>query len=200
VGGQRTPTPPQIKPDSYTVFNAGMPSSRAVLPVLGWCAATLASIALASVALLPVLRTGTPRGSDLAAGVSIAEPPADAVTAPAPSGSGPSASSSPRPASPGATRSAPPTVIDGWTVTTDGDGKRVYVRSFRVDGGTAVIRMTEDRVYLLTATPNPGYRVETTQNEPGNLAVQFIQQNHFFVIHAVWHNNGPFAEVSEVGS
>jgi len=84
-------------------------------------------------------------------------------------------------------------------VTTDGDGKRVYVRSFRVDGGTAVIRMTEGRVHLLTATPNPGYRVETTQNEPGNLAVQFLQQNHFFVIHAVWHNNGPFAEVSEIG-
>src|SRR6187455_2434337 len=148
-----------------------MPSSRAVLPVLGWCAATLVSIALASVALLPVLRTGTPRPAELPAGLSVAEPPPDAVTAPAPSGSGPSASQAPRSSAPTPTRSAPPTVIDGWTVTTDGDGKRVYVRSFRVDGGTAVIRMTEGRVYLLTATPNPGYRVETTQNEPGNLAV-----------------------------
>ena len=176
-----------------------MPSPRAVLPVLGWCAATLAAIALASVALLPVLRTGTPRPADLPAGLTVADPPAEAVTAPAPSSAGPPATSPTPPASPPATRSAPPTVIDGWTVTTDADGRRVYVRSFRVDGGTAVIRMTEGRVFLLTATPNPGYRVETTQNEPGNLAVQFIEANHFFVIHAVWHNNGPFAEVSEVG-
>jgi hypothetical protein len=170
-----------------------VPSSRAVLPVLGWCAATLASIALASVALLPVLRTGAPRASDLPGAVSAGEalPPA-AATAPAPSPAPSSATPTARP--------APPTVIDGWTVTTDADGRRVYVRSFRVDGGQVVIRMTEGRVYLLTATPNPGYRVETTQNEPGNLAVQFIEPDHFFVIHAVWHNNGPFASVSEVGN
>ncbi|GFJ96357.1 hypothetical protein Prum_099990 [Phytohabitans rumicis] len=47
--------------------------------------------------------------------------------------------------------------------------------------------------------PNPGYSVDTVQNEPGNLAVQFTEPNHYFIIHAVWHN-GPFAEVSEVGS
>ena len=173
-----------------------MPSPRTVLPILGWCAATLASIALASVALLPVLRTGAPRAADLPAAVPAGEvlPPAGA-TAPPPSGAGPSAAPSGTPTA----RSAAPTVIDGWTVTTDAEGRRVYVRSFRVAGGQAVIRMTESRVYLLTATPNPGYRVVTTQNEPGNLAVQFIEPDHFFVIHAVWHNNGPFAEVSEVG-
>jgi hypothetical protein len=91
-------------------------------------------------------------------------------------------------------------VVDGWTVTTGPDGETAYVRSFRVDGGQAVIRMTEGRVHLVTATPSPGYTVTTTQNEPGNLAVQFTRQNHYFVIHALWHNNGPFAQVSEVGS
>jgi hypothetical protein len=95
--------------------------------------------------------------------------------------------------------SAPPTVVDGWTVTTDGEGRRVYVRSFRVDGGQAVIRMTEGRVFLVTATPNPGYTVATTQSEPGNLAVQFTEPGHYYVIHALWHNNGPFAQVSESG-
>ncbi len=180
-----------------------MPSSRAVLPVLGWCAATLASIALASVALLPVLRTGAPRAADLPAGLSVTGPAAEVVTAPASSSARPSASSVSRPASSPPTRSAPPTVpptvIDGWTVTTDGDGTRVYVRSFRVEGGQAVIRMTEGQVFLVTATPSPGYTVSTTQNEPGNLAVQFTEPNHYFVIHALWHNNAPFAEVSEVG-
>jgi hypothetical protein len=177
-------------------------SPRAVLPVLGWCAATLASIALASVALLPVLRTGTPRSPDLPAGaVAGPAPPPAAVTAPAPSGPAQSgtAARTPTAAPPRSASSAPPTVIDGWTVTTDSEGRRVYVRSFRVDGGQAVIRMTEGRVYLVTATPNPGYRVETTQNEPGNLAVQFTEPGHYFIIHALWHNNGPFAQVSESG-
>jgi anaerobic glycerol-3-phosphate dehydrogenase len=91
-------------------------------------------------------------------------------------------------------------VVDGWTVTTDSDGETVYVRSFRVDGGQAVIQMSEGKVDLVTATPSPGYTVQTVQNEPANLAVQFTEQNHYFIIHALWHNNAPFAEVSEVGS
>jgi hypothetical protein len=185
-----------------------VPSPRALLPVLGWCAATLASIALASVALLPVLRTGTPRADDLPAG--LAAPPG-AVTVPLPSGqpqSGPPPSSAAPSAAASSSRAvpsrsapppSPPTIVDGWTVTTDADGRRVYVRSFRVDGGQTVIRMTEGRVYLVTATPSPGYTVQTVQNEPGNLAVQFTEPDHYYVIHALWHNNGPFAQVSEVG-
>lgn len=187
----------------WAVFNDAVWSSRAVLPVLGWCAATLASIALASVALLPVLHTGAPRPAALPA--EIAGPPAGAPGPAGPVGTEPPSAatvpaSSPASVAPPKTRSAAPTVIDGWTVTTDADGRRVYVRSFRVDGGQAVIRMTEGRVYLLTATPSPGYTVTTTQNEPGNLAVQFTEQGHYFVIHALWHNNGPFAQVDEVGS
>jgi hypothetical protein len=184
------------------VFNDVVASPRAVLPVLGWCAATLASIALASVALLPVLRTGTSRPAELPAGaIAGPVPPPAAVTAPAPSApASPGASSRTPDASPTrSASSAPPTVVDGWTVTTDSFGRPVYVRSFRVDGGQAVIRMTEGRVYLVTATPSPGYRVETTQNEPGNLAVQFTEPGRYFVIHALWHNNGPFAQVSESG-
>lgn len=202
MDGPCAPAPPPIKPEPCTVFNGGVPSPRAVLPVLGWCAATVASIALASVALLPVLRTGTPRSADLPTGaVAGPVPPPAEVTAPAPSAPASSGASSPTPkASPSrAASSMPPTVIDGWTVTTDSEGRRVYVRSFRVDGGQAVIRMTEGTVYLVTATPSPGYRVETTQNEPGNLAVQFIEPGHYYIIHALWYNNGPFAQVSESG-
>lgn len=84
-------------------------------------------------------------------------------------------------------------------MTTNSDGETVYVRSFRVDGGQAVIQMTGGRVDLVTATPSPGYTVQTVQNEPGNLAVQFTEQDHYYIIHALWHNNAPFAQVSEVG-
>jgi hypothetical protein len=183
--------------------------SRVVLPVLGWCAATLASIALASVALLPVLRTGTPSTDAPAAGLAVA-PVATVVPEPtstpsaAPTSAGGAASSRP-PSGAGRSPTVPPPsqpvkVVDGWTVTTGDDGEPVYVRSFRVDGGQAVIRMTGGRVHLVTATPSAGYTVTTTQSEPGNLAVQFTEQNHYFVIHALWHNNAPFAQVSEVGS
>jgi hypothetical protein len=89
-------------------------------------------------------------------------------------------------------------VVDGWTVTTGPDGQTTYTRSFRVGGGTAVVRMTPGRVHLVTATPNPGYTVDAVQNEPGNLAVQFTEHNHYFVIHAVWQGK-PVAQVSEVG-
>jgi hypothetical protein len=178
---------------------------RGWVPVLGWCAATLASIGLATVALQPVLRTATP---DLASAPLTLPPPdeplpsAPAVSPPSPSPS-PSPSRtriSPRPttASPSSSPS-PPTVVDGWTVTSGADGQTTYTRTFRVDGGTAVIRMTPGRVRLVTATPNPGYTVDTVQNEPGNLAVQFTEPNHYFVIHAVWQGK-PVAQVSEVGS
>ncbi|WP_173162348.1 DNA mismatch repair protein MutL [Phytohabitans suffuscus] len=178
---------------------------RGWVPVLGWCAATLASIGVATVALQPVLRTATPDlpSAPLDRAVA-APPPAPVVTSPPapPSASvsvAPSRTRSPSP--PPAPRSpspSPATVIDGWTVTTGSDGQTTYTRAFRVGGGQAVIRMTPGRVHLVTATPNPGFTVDTVQNEPGNLAVQFTEPNHYFVIHAVWQDK-PVAQVSEVG-
>lgn len=193
--------------------------------MLGWCAATLTSVALASVAMLPVLRTATPEGSALVSVDQLREsgevapsplPQASAAAPtrrPEPSATpSPSRSRSARPSGTPARTSATPsspkttsatesttTTEDGWTVTTDGDGTKSYVRSFRVDGGQAVIRMTEDKVEVVTATPSDGYSVATVQNSPDNLAVYFNEVNHSFVIHAVWHVDRPFVEVSEVG-
>ncbi|MFI7542905.1 DNA mismatch repair protein MutL [Actinoplanes sp. NPDC049599] len=201
-----------------------MRSSRLV-PVLGWCAATLTSVALASVAMLPVLRTATPDGSALVSvdqlrDAGAAEPtpqPSASVAAadPEPEPSAPATPSRSRDTKPGGTpsrSSATPTPArttapaestttteDGWTVTTDGDGTKSYVRSFRVDGGSAVIRMTEDKVEVVTATPSDGYSVATVQNSPDNLAVYFNEVNHSFIIHAVWNVDKPFVEVSEIG-
>lgn len=192
--------------------------------MLGWCAATLTSVALASVAMLPVLRTATPDESALVsvdqlrdgAAEPTPQPPATVATpTPAPepstttspsrtrstkpSGTPSRTSATPTPAK--TTRSAESTTTteDGWTVTTDGDGSKSYVRSFRVDGGQAVIRMTEDKVELVTATPSDGYSVATVQDSPDNLAVYFNEVNHSFVIHALWNVDKPFVEVSEIG-
>ncbi|MEU7903204.1 DNA mismatch repair protein MutL [Actinoplanes sp. NPDC049118] len=198
-----------------------MRSHRSLVPVLGWCAATATSVALASVAMLPVLRAAT---SDESAVVSVDQLRDSGAIAPSPlPGSPPAASPEPgtsttpsrtRTAKPGATptrtsatpsaRTTPPaqtttTTEDGWTVTTDGAGDRTFVRSFRVDGGQAVIRVTEGEVRVVTATPSDGYSVATVQNSPDNLAVYFNEVNHSFVIHVVWNVDRPFAEVTEIG-
>ena len=194
--------------------------------MLGWCAATLTSVALASVAMLPVLRTATPEGSALVSvdqlresgevaptplpqvSAAVPTPRAEHSATPSPSRSR-SAKPSGTPARTSATPSPPKTTSatastttteDGWTVTTDGDGTKSYVRSFRVEGGQAVIRMTEDKVEVVTATPSDGYSVATVQNSPDNLAVYFNEVNHSFIIHAVWHVDRPFVEVTEVGN
>ena len=194
--------------------------------MLGWCAATLTSVALASVAMLPVLRTATPDGSALVSvdqlrdsgEVEPTPPPPPATTvAPSPEpepsattsrsrsrSSKPSATPSRTSAEPTATRTtsaaqSTTTTEDGWSVTTDSDGSKSYVRSFRVEGGSTVIRMTEGKVQVVTATPSDGYSVATVQNSPDNLAVYFNEVNHSFIVHAVWNVDRPFVEVSEIG-
>jgi hypothetical protein len=174
---------------------------RSWLPTLGWSAATLASIGVATVALQPVLRTAAPG----VASPPLQRPPATAAGPASTASASPPAPrrspSSPAPPRPTVAASTPPVVkVDGWTLTTGADGQPTYTRSFRVCGGQAVIRMVPNKVQLVTATPDPGFTVDAVQNEPNNLAVQFTEPNHYCVIHAVWHNNGPFAEVSEVGS
>jgi hypothetical protein len=197
-------------------------SSR-LAPVLGWCAATVTSVALASVAMLPVLRTATPDESALVSvdqlrDAGVAEPsplPPASVAAPGPEPEPSAPRSRSRSAEPSDTpsrTSARPTAArttspaqsttsteDGWTVTTDGDGSKSYVRSFRVEGGQTVIRMTEGKVQVVTATPSDGYSVATVQNSPDNVAIYFNEVNHSFVIHAVWNVDRPFVEVSEIG-
>jgi len=201
----------------------GLVRSSRLVPVLGWCAATLTSVALASVAMLPVLRTATPDGSALVSVDQLRDsgevepsplPPAS-IAAPGPEPEPSATTSRSRRAEPGDTpsrTSATPTAPrstspaesttsteDGWTVTTDGDGVKSYVRSFRVEGGQTVIRMTEGKVQVVTATPSDGYSVATVQNTPDNVAIYFNEVNHSFVIHAVWRVDRPFVEVSEIG-
>jgi hypothetical protein len=77
---------------------------------------------------------------------------------------------------------------------------RTYVRSFRVEGGQAVIKMTSDAVVeLVTATPADGYAVQKVQDSPDNMAVYFNKTGKSFIIHATWWDDKPFTEVSQVG-
>jgi hypothetical protein len=192
-------------------------------------AATLTSIVLASVAMLPVLRTATGDDGGLLSADQLRRSgagnplPLPSVPSTSPTSATPAAepddeaeptgepspsrtSKPPRTTPPTKTTSptsAPPAaesrVVDGWTVTTGGDGVETYVRSFRVDGGQAVIRIRDSKVGVVSATPSNGFEVATVQNSPENLAVYFNETNHSFIIHAVWNVNRPFAEVNEIG-
>ncbi|MFI5493459.1 DNA mismatch repair protein MutL [Actinoplanes sp. NPDC051859] len=197
-----------------------MRSPRSLLPLLGWCAATLTSVALASVAMLPVLRTATADEGTLVSvdqlrgpvDLPSAAPPTPsrpATVSPAPPTATPTSTSSPsrtrtptQEPKPPAEATAPATVTkeDGWTVTTAANGDRTYVRAFRVEGGQTVIRATDGVIKLVTATPSDGFAVATVQNTPDNLAVYFNEVNHSFIVHVVWQNDKPFAEVSEIGT
>jgi hypothetical protein len=179
-------------------------------PVAGWLAATAASIVLASVALTPVLRTAAPEDTALS---SLQQLPAaqtsfpvrlPAITeSPSPTPTrtkktkGPTVAPTKKPTT---TTTPPTTTEDGWTVTTGDDGVRTYVRSFRVEGGQAVIKMTSDAVVeLVTATPADGYAVQKVQDSPDNMAVYFNKTGKSFIIHATWWDDKPFTEVSQVG-
>ena len=180
-------------------------------PIAGWAAATATSIVLASVAILPVLRASDPQDGALAqlpapAAATSFPAPLPSVTTPAPKETSKKPQKTPTskpPTSKPATKSTTPpktTTEDGWTVTTADDGLRTYVRTFQVEGGQAVIKMTSDSVVsLVTATPAEGFAVQKVQDSPDNLAVYFNETNHSFIIHATWFTDKPFVEVSEIG-
>src|SRR5690349_17807555 len=87
------------------------------------------------------------------------------------------ATGSPSP-SPSRTTKRPAPTVDGWTVTTAADGTKSYLRSFRVAGGQAVIRIANGRVGLVSATPSPNYTVASVQNKPEDIAVFFTRPGH----------------------
>ncbi|WP_433203586.1 DNA mismatch repair protein MutL [Dactylosporangium sp. CS-047395] len=196
---------------------------RGAVPVLLWCLATTASIGVASLALRPVLRTAVPqdsipvaaddgRGGRQAVTQTLPPPSAPATTPSTIVIEDPSSAFT-HPSTPGTTRTsqAPPTqrttapaprMVDGWTVTTGPDGVDVYLKSFRSDGGDAVIRIRAEVVSLVTATPRDGYSVSQAQTEPSRLVVQFVSGNGSaaFLVDCLWWQGGPHGEVTRIGN
>ena len=188
---------------------------------LAWLAATTLAVGVAWVGLRPVLDTAVPdRAAPLSAadvrhlavpsvsaeprpsmptasGSRSASGPSGQNSAGSPSGSGKASASPGR--STATASSSPATVVDGWTVTTQPDGSVSYLRSFQVPGGSTVIRMVPGRVYLVSATPNPAYSVQSSESDPTRLVVEFIATGRYDVVDAMWWNDHPYAQVSRVG-
>ncbi|MEV8517930.1 hypothetical protein [Dactylosporangium sp. NPDC051484] len=198
---------------------------QGAVPVLLWCLATAASIAVASLALRPVLRTAVPqdtvpvqadeeRGNREPATQTL---PAHATGSPRPAptvASGPRSTFTPptsAPASHGSastpagqkpTTGAPARMVDGWTVTTGTDGVDVYLKSFRSDGGDAVIRIRAGVVSVVTATPRDGFSVSQSQSLPDRLVVQFVSSSGgaAYLVDCMWWQNAPHGQVTRIGS
>ncbi|MDR7324877.1 MULTISPECIES: DNA mismatch repair protein MutL [Catenuloplanes] len=118
----------------------------------------------------------------------VAEPPVPSPSRTASRSSAPTAEAAP---------AAPKqTVVNGWTATETG-GKVTYVRSFKVDGGQAVIQIVDRVVSLVSATPATGFAADTAQPSPERLVVRFTGAGRAYTIDALWFNNGPFHEVTE---
>jgi len=201
-----------------------MHMEKGAVPVLLWCLATTASIGVATLALRPVLRTAVPQDSipvaaddgraDRRVATQTLPPPSAAASTPATVViEDPSSAFTPRPSTPGAARTTqappaqpttqapPPRVVDGWTVTTGSDGVDVYLRSFRSDGGDAVVRIRAEVVSLVTATPRNGYSVSQAQTEPSRLVVQFVSGSGgaAYLVDCLWWQGGPHGEVTRIG-
>ncbi|WP_432824916.1 hypothetical protein [Dactylosporangium sp. CA-092794] len=191
---------------------------RDALPLAVWCLATAASIAVASLALRPVLRTAVPSDSVPLAATddrdnravvtqTLPPPPVD-ISSAAGRTSAAGATTRPPSSAPAAPRTsaaqtstAPPRVVDGWSVSTGQDGVDVYLKSFRSDGGDAVVRIRAGVVSLVTATPRDGYSVSQGQTEPSRLVVQFVAANGSaaYLVDCMWWQNAPHGEVTRVG-
>jgi hypothetical protein len=170
-----------------------------------WSLATGLGAVLVWIGLHPVLDAAVP---DRAAPLSAADVRAMATptTVPGRTPSLPSLPPSPpaRPTAAAARTSSPTasagrassTIVDGWTVTTQPDGARSYVRSFHVTGGDAVIGMAPGRVYLISATPRSHYTVQTQQPSQARLVVRFIDGSLANLVDAIWWNNAPYSQVT----
>jgi hypothetical protein len=194
------------------------------VPVLLWCLATAASVGVASLALRPVLRTASPADPVPAAAteergnrqlITQTLPPPSPTDSPSPDptylsdpgsafGLPTSEAATPRvsttPAKLPTTEAA--RLVNGWTVTTGGDGVDTYLRSFRSGGGDAVIRIRGGVVALVTATPRDGYSVSRSQSESNRLVVQFTAATGdiAYIVDCMWWQDAPHGEVTKIGN
>jgi hypothetical protein len=209
-------------PGRFACKNAAVRVQRGAVPVLLWCLATTASIGVASLALRPVLRTALPSDSIPVAtdeqrgnrevvtqtlpppspaasdpGTVVIEDPSSAFSLPPTTAT---RTSQPPPTQ--KTTTAPARMVDGWTVTAGPDGVDVYLKSFRSDGGDAVMRIRAEVVSVVTATPRDGYSVSQAQTEPSRMVVQFVSSSGgaAFLVDCMWWQGAPHGSVTRIGN
>jgi hypothetical protein len=71
------------------------------------------------------------------------------------------------------------------------------VRTYEVKGGTVVLSVRPDGAELVSATPRPGYTVQTWDHHEGWLRVEFTAGQRASAVIATWHDHPTTVETQE---
>ncbi|MDA3647707.1 hypothetical protein LZ318_36750 [Saccharopolyspora indica] len=71
------------------------------------------------------------------------------------------------------------------------------VRTFELDGGTAVLAVRPEEAELISATPRRGYTVQTWEHPDGWLRVEFTASEDASTLIATWHAGPTTVEIFE---
>jgi hypothetical protein len=96
---------------------------------------------------------------------------------------------------PGGSATAP-TSPSSPTTTTTAPAATGETRTYTVEGGSAALRFTPDRVEVVWSTPNPGYSVDTEAEHVNGVRVEFESDTHRSRIEG-WWDGGPQERVRE---
>lgn len=171
---------------------------RRALLVIAWLVGGLAAVALASAAVSRVGNEVTgDRPSPLSAEEVAAELAAESTTT-----TGTGGNTSPTTAPPAdtttsvstPTTAAPsPTTVTPPPPTTTAEGE---LRTYALIGGTATLRFSPTGVTVVTANPNPGYKVEVEPAYGNGVEVSFEADHHKSKVEG-WWDDGPRDQVEE---
>jgi hypothetical protein len=171
---------------------------RRSLLVLAWLLGGLAAVALASAAVGRVGNEVTgDRPSPLSAEEVAAELALESTTTTAAPGS--DATTSTAPETP--TTGGPPTTAPGATSTTAAPPPPTTapageLRTYALVGGTATLRFAPTGVTVVTANPNPGFKVEVEPAYGNGVEVSFETDHHKSKVEG-WWDGGPRDQVAE---
>ncbi|MEV6232268.1 hypothetical protein AB0L88_30850 [Saccharopolyspora shandongensis] len=149
---------------------------RAVAYVGVWLAATTAAVTLSWLGVRDIIRGAVfepPDAIPVVQPVTPAPPPPPTESRPEPT---PTTVDDPPP---------PPTSTPSPSRTADsGD-----VRTYDAKGGKVVLSVHADGAKLVSATPRPGYTVQTWDQAVGWLRVEFTAGQHGSSVIATWHDH-----------
>ncbi|SDZ41431.1 hypothetical protein SAMN05216215_107043 [Saccharopolyspora shandongensis] len=149
---------------------------RAVAYVGVWLAATTAAVTLSWLGVRDIIRGAVfepPDAIPVVQPVTTAPPPPPTESRPEPT---PTTVDAPPP---------PPTSTPSPSRTADsGD-----VRTYDAKGGKVVLSVHADGAKLVSATPRPGYTVQTWDQAVGWLRVEFTAGQHGSSVIATWHDH-----------
>ncbi|WP_235883618.1 hypothetical protein [Saccharopolyspora elongata] len=152
---------------------------RAVAYIGVWLAATTAAVTLSWLGVRDVIRGAMFEPPDA---IPLVQPTTTAPPPPPP----PTTEPSPEPTSTTMDAPAPERTPTPSPSRTTDSGE---VRTYYAKGGKVVLSVHADGAKLVSATPRPGYTVQTWDQAAGWLRVEFTAGQHGSSVIATWHDS-----------